>query len=417
MSLPKQVRSFLISAPLYSSLVVLAAILLVGCADSGGPTGSGIGVPNEGRPGSVELSVDTSRYYHIEGVGTGGSPLIYAGWEGNLISRALFRFLPPAAPDSTVRIDSARINLAWNGLYGDGEFPLLTASLLDYYWIESRMPDVDSLPPGERLGALSPEVSDSGRWEIALPLERVREWVARSDTSRADSGLTFYIVPRSGGQMVPFFSRNSATDTLRPTLHLFRTVRDSAHLPPRQDTLRLRASDDLYLIAYDRRPMERPEPSLAPDQIVVASGVVWRTGLYFDISSLTARTDSFHVVVNWAALTLFRDHNSLTRFPATRSLLPVRFTDDRWKSEYPDSAGWASMVLLPTAIDTTLDSLVLPVTAAVHQWVQTPSGNFGLELRSGIEGGMIEAMAFYGRDADDVGRRPRLTVRYTEYRR
>ncbi len=400
--------------------LTVLGLLMTGCAEPDGAVGSSVGVDLGGRFAWDSFHADADTSYAAPQSGTGGSPHLYVGRAFGITAEPLLRFNKPPEPwPIDWWVDSARIDVHYQGGISDDDFPPLEGFVIDLAWREAEPPEWGSLPGGApvevRIDYAQP---DSGSAAFILPPEMVANWLSWvdsslidtswHDTTRADSGLTLCIYPTPVGcptRLARLRSRSALEDSLRPRLSVFITARDSAGGELHPDTLQATPSDDLFLIQNDETD--------TGDRLVIGSGAVFRSLLRFDVSRMWTLTDSLHIVVNRAIMTLHRDRSPYPWASVTRSVFPFKLTDDRWLTE-PDSAQIAGFVITPTVVDTSADSLQIVVTGPVAGWIADPECNHGLALYSGSEGLDIDRIAFYSMRAPEP-LRPRLTIYWTEF--
>jgi hypothetical protein len=394
---------------------LVIALLAGGCSQPDGSVGSAVGGGPIGEPFTTICPALDDTSFAVAKTGTGGSAHLYTGLLNQLGSVSLLRFNRPVKPYE-MRVDSARFDLAWEGSLGAGAFPVIEADLVSLKWTESTPPARDDIPAGRALTPRMLSTSDSGFMQVPLDTAEVNSWLGWFDSSsvdtgwhdpnRADSALTLFLeAPGAVDRIVRFRSRGATSDSLRPYLLLFATVRDSAGGAPHPDTIRIGAAGDLF-IAHDFNPFSNT-------RLVVGSGAGFRSALSFDMSYIWNRQTTHHLVVNRAVLTLTRDRSMFTWLPWTKSIWPYRMTSRKWMTQ-PDSSEFSGFILTPTAVDSTIDTLQLVVTTPAAGWARGDSTNFGLLLESTGEGLDIDRIAYYGADDPDPSKRPRLTVYYTE---
>lgn len=392
----------------------MTVLLAAGCAEPEGPIGAGVGGGPVGRLESVVCLVTTNTSYRPTGVGTGGSAHLYVGQAHNITSFALARFNRPVKPFE-MRVDSARFEVGFEGGIGGDATPDVEGRLAIFPWKESAAPEDGDVPTGKLLDGQTQIIhADTGRMSFALPAAEVTSWLGWVDSSlidttwedpqRPDSSLTLLLkAPTASDRLIRFRSRSAATDSLHPVLLIFAKVRKDSTEALHDSTLRVPASDDLFL-ATDAG-------SLAARRLALGGGAAIRSALRFDLSSLWRLQDSLHIRVNRAVVTLTRDRSLYDWAPQTQFVRPYRMSDTLWLSR-PDSANYLSFASKATEVADSTDTLQIVVSAPAVEWTASDATNFGLLLVSETEGLDLDRIAFY--DSSDAVRRPRLTVYYTE---
>ncbi len=388
--------------------------MAIGCAQPEGTIGSGVGGGPEGLPKQIECQAQTDTSFKVFDIGTGGSAYTYIGASNGVTSEGLLRFNRPLAP-AGMRVDSARIEVAYQGGIGSGAIPTVEASLVYFPWIETHPPARSDVVGGRQLVASESSNADTGRYHFVVDTAEVNAWFKVVDSTRADTGwadparpdTALTIVLRSLNavdKLLRFRSRGANADSLRPYLMIFATFSDSIG----SDTIRIGAHSDLFL-AEDSNP-------LPANRLSVGGGAVLRSALNFKLDSLWSLRASNYIVVNRAVLTLTKDRSLYTWAPVNKSVWPYQMTSKRWMTE-PDSAEYSGFVLTPTAVDSTLDTLQILISGPTVHWARGDSTNFGLLIESAGEGLDIERIGFYDSSDPDPAKRPRLTVYYTELQR
>ncbi len=398
------------------SILAAYGYLASGCTQPEGTIGSGVGGGPEGVEGRIVCQVHSDTSYHLANVGTGGSAYLYVGASNGITSEAALRFNRSKTFDIPgIIIDSAHIEVSYQGGIGIGAIPAVEASLLYHPWIESHPPARSDLVGGRLLPASLATGGDSGSFHYALDTAEVNAWFRVVDSSRVDTGwsdpgrpdTSLSIVLRNSNaidKLVRFCSR-SANDSLRPHLTIYATFPDSGGIG---DTVRVSPSGDLFL-AEDSNPV-------VAGRLCVGGGAALRSALNFNLDGLFSRHDTSYIVVNRAVLRLTRDRALYTWAPFTKSLWPYQMTSKRWMTEL-DSAEFSGFVLSPTAVDSTLDTLQLIVSGPTVTWARGDSTNFGLLIESTSEGLDIDRIGFYDSSDPDPSKRPRLTIYFTELKR
>jgi len=386
-------------------------LLCVSCSEPSGPVGGNIGTPITGRTAILTLDIDAVCNFRLDKISAGSSAYLYIGGDGHaseaVSAESLLRYKPLTTMPYEWQVDSAYFTVFWAEAV-IGAYPDVEARILDFTWTEAAPPDLDSIPSGYRTEFLEyPTPVEKARAKINLSVDSARVWLARSDSTRCDSAITLNLRGLQNDRLARFYSAN-AVDSLKPYLWVFCTVRDSVHLPQHKDTLRFLPSDDMFIVKDTYQPVE--------GAVIIGRGSVWRSGLRFNLMPFAELSDSLHIVVNLATLTLYRDRALFSNLPVTPSILPYRYTDSL-SFERHDSAAVAGVTNTAAAIDAATDSVKLDVTLAVREWKLKPRQNWGMQLEAPYAGNEIDRVAFYGTNAPNMSLRPRIIVRYTEYAR
>jgi len=378
--------------------------------------GSGVGsdLGGQTRVDTFVVEIDTS--FIPSTISTGASPHLYVGCAKGIHAESLIRFYRPDRP-FVWTIDSACIEMFYQGDIGDGSGISINWHVLDLSWGEADPPEWGfHTQPGEpELPPISIE-NDSGEVQFQVSVEWIRDWFewkysseidsTWEDTTRADSALTLYVVTADAfDKLIRFRSRSATDDSLRPKLHVFVTAKDSGETEVYQDTLIVTASGDLFLVKNDSTDIGT--------NLVIGSGAVYQTNLRFDVSPMWQLVDSLHVIVNRAVVDLHKIPSAYPGLSLTRSIWPFRLSDEDGFTN-PDSAAESGFALYATAIDTSLDSTRIVVTGAASKWIKGVDHNYGLALHSGTEGLDIDRIAFYSMEAENPVMRPKLIIYYTE---
>ncbi len=396
------------------SAVTALGFLAGGCAEPDGSVGSGVGGGPEGVPGQITCQVQSDTSFHARSVGTGGSAHLYVGSSKGISPEAVMRFNRPLT-SAAIRVDSARIDVAYQGGIGDGAIPEVAASLVYFPWSESHPPSRADLTGGTLLTANLVTGGDSGRFHYALDAAEVNAWFKVVDSSRADTGfsdpgrpdtsLTIVLrAPDAQDKLLRFRSRSATADSLRPYLMIFAAFPDSVT----SDTIKVGAIGDLFL-PDDQNP-------IPAGRLCIGGGAALRSALNFKLDSLWSWQSDRYIVVNRAVLTLTRDRALFAWAPWTKSVWPYQMTSKRWMTE-PDSAEFSGFVFVPTAVDSAADTLQIVISTPTVTWARRDSTNYGLMIESAGEGLDIERIGFYDSTDPDPVKRPRLTIYYTELQR
>jgi len=370
----------------------------------------------ESQTAIIHANIDTSMIFPP--VKTSASQHLYVGEAYGVSSWSLIRFEQPATPEEW-HVDSAKIEFHYSGGIGDGAFPDVTVEHFDMDWGETDQITRDSIPPGDPVEfAIQPLDADNGTLRIIPDTAWVRDWLSWYDSSaidtnwvdstRSDAGLSFLLKAENAvNKLIGFRSRsaieNDSTGIVKPRMYIYMTIRDEEGDTLRPDTTELYASHDLFLLDYDT--------TSALSDLVIGSGVVRRSFLHFDISSID--TVNYFVVINRALLTLFNKPLDEPWAPS-QSILPYKLSD-----EMPGGlrgATWLNIVNKTEDLDVDEDSTEIVVTPAVASWLWGEQRNGWIALNSGAEGLNIDVFGFHSIESEAF-KRPRLTINYTRFAR
>ena len=403
-------------------IIVMVGLNLLSCADPDGPVGSKVGSDIGGEPVTSVSYADMDSSLVLPPAQTGDSQHLYVGSAYGVKASTLIKFYRPERPFEWT-VDTAYIELVRQGGIGEGDM-VIGVRQLDFIWTESDTIDADSIPFGMAFSFIGQ--GDEGQvWRVpGVPTVRwITEWLNWVDssgidpnwidTTRADSGLTIFLVPfRFFGddleddvdRLDRFHSRSAIEDTmtgnLKPRLFIAITARDSADGELYHDTLEVIASDDMFLLEYDTE--------VGVDDLTIGSGAVYRSFIHFDLSAFD--TVNYDMVVNRAVLVLHRKPLA-EPWSETPALWPFRLAGDVVTDLRNAEARNLLYVQQGTLIE---ESDNIQVTDAVSKWVTGIHPNYWLGLRSLDEGGDIDRAEFYSSSAVD-SLRPKLTVYYTRF--
>ena len=397
-------------------LPVLTLLFLTGCNTPDGPVGANVGSDLGGELITSVFYADMDTSLAFPSDHTGLSPHLYFGSAYGISSQFLVRFEQPATPYEWT-VNSAFIELSYQGSIGGGDHPRLHFHLVDLKWSELDTFDLNELHPDMALSLLGQLSADSGKVTFPLGSAYVTDWLSWFDssaidpdwvdTNRTDSGISLLIFPNSTDdteRLVRFRSRSAYEDTvntLKPRLFVYITARDSEEEELHPDTLEIIASDDIFQVDYDT--------TVVTDDLLVGSTVSYRSFIHFDLSSID--TSNYDIVVNRADLTLHK--KPLTDpLPRTKAVMPYRLGGDSLVGFRESET--KNITSSSTAIDTSLDELQLLVTVAPTIWLGGSEPNGWFFIQTGSPGMDIDRIAFHSSITDST-LRPRLTLYYTRF--
>jgi len=393
-----------------------------GCTQPDGAVGSSVGTDLNGTTRVISVPIEADTSYIAETVSAGSSPYLYVGSAAGINSSGLISFRAPVLPFQW-EIDSARISLSYQGSIGNGRGTEIKVDLLNISWDESDPPSWDTLSQNIEIDTLIGQISvedDSNSVSMLVSPSHIEAWLSMVDSRRSDTGYTLpatmdtslsvYLGEPTGGfapidQLVRFRSRGATDTLLKPQLMIFMSISDSLDGAVYSDTVKIYSSKDAYILKHD--------PIVPGENLIVGSGVNFRSNLRFDLSELWQAQDEFHIVVNRATVLLHKVAEVSNILPVLPSISPFRLTDSTGFT-FPDSTAYSGFALFSTAIDTALDTLQIIVTTPASDWAVGPELNFGLSLHSSTQGLDINRSAYYSSSHPDPALRPSLSIYYTE---
>lgn len=427
LSLEQSVRSSHISGHvatlLLSALTVCGALTLSSCEDKVSTLGAPFYSDTVQFKTTVrnDLGFMKMRSVSSPKISVGGvahnitiySPIMFIGRVAtqyeNMESWGVLQF-PLLADTTFAKVVSARLLIRdQNYKYGDTtvtpnridfqlfEYSPVSGTLLDSTTVLSKS-QLIAVPAGVFQGDFA-DVSDS---VLALPIDASM----LSDLKAAS--LALVIAPGNTMTTVRTFGTMQNTDTnARPSLEY--TLRDSSKVV-------VRATVDFHVVSD-------MSPAVPSDEFSLRGSLADRV---FDTLALTRPSDSAQLTrfstINNAELVLkfdpLRSRHSTLAFDTTGPAI-VRLTasnDTGSVLPYPSNGYFV-------ASDTTYH---FQVRSLVEYWLRNPGTNFGFELRSGyinrafsatdilgVEDNTINRWTFYGQNATDVTKRPKLILSYS----
>jgi hypothetical protein len=374
----------------------------LGCSDPEGSTGSNVlgehltGIPREliiypeiDTLSWTETTTGTSNYLHL------GNALGYH-------SSILIKFTSFPDLKDTFLLDSAILTLRPNQVFRDsiiyhnGEVQL---SWITNAWSEASV-ILDSLPSWESYPALETPIfitaADSDSLVISLPPDTVRNWI---DGDSSNQGFRLQMTNQSG--FIRQYFSSEAVLAYRPTLFLYYTWWDSGAsgwVTYQSDTTAY-PSDDAFIVWNDL--------PITEDVLMIGNGVGYRSLLKFNLAD---SLPIFGTSIHEANLTFHLKEDDPLNFRSVSSALRQKLESLSWIDDplHPDISSLAGPAVLIG--DSTL---VISLSLYVRDWVNDPSQNFGVLIRSDNPGWDIAREVFYSRAAVDSSKRPSLQIVYT----
>jgi hypothetical protein len=315
------------------------------------------------------------------------------------------RLLDSVRADTMYRVDTVSVQLYKAGVWPEGDSTGLEVRVREIQeaW------DENSLLQGTLTGREGYPIIDSLRVSTApndtffvmqIPAMLWTRWIQQDSTT-----FGILIEPRESGKLVQFYSNQELVISYYPpTLHIAGVNRhaDTAFVSDRT------ALDDGYLVM--------DSVAKTPDHLYISRGLPGRAALYFPLDSISRE---FRRSINRAELHIFADtlDPAVLRYTSfsTTPLYGYLLSSD-WIST-PDSLLSTSILgreLTGGTWDITTSEYTMDVTTAVASWVDNPRTNWGMQLLSVDELGILTREVFYSPSAADSTKRPKLYLWYTE---
>lgn len=315
------------------------------------------------------------------------SPYLLVGdWNGYETKSLLyFKNLP-----DSVRITSSELRLVTSDVIDTGavsEHLSIVISALD--WTGESV-SFDDIPEGIRIGTVVVDRTDGDTVRFNFPVDTVQAWVDRTDSIALLLGYE-----TEAGFIKRFYSNNA--EAAAPQLRLTWSVVDTNDTTDTDSTVAITPYADIYAV---RRTTNWPFDD-KPDQLMVGSGIAYRSLLHFDIGN----TIPPEATVIRAPLTLYIDDDYI--FFDGMSIAVHVLTDRSWAD--PQFSGTQINWTNVAADD---DFVVLEIRTAVQSWVNGTAVNHGLLIRSLYEHYGITSFVFHSLDSDNPALRPKLEVWY-----
>ena len=395
--------------PGYAGLLLIAAILFsVGCAEYDSNVGSSvIGNGFEGTLKQTTIPVlrDTTRvigdYYKSSVV---SAPL---GKQDGFVSEILLRYSEfSALGDTLLDVSDARIELHGNSFIDSAAVTDFTpwravVNRIDGYFnpITIRYGDELELTPLDTLEFGTAESMDS--LEIVLDAETIFRWV--NDT--LDYGLLIRPLEEDNPQFLKKYFLRPSDTSQAPTLDLTVTIQEDETIYP----------DSVLSIGFAYGFFMTEDQALEDDtRLIVSTSYVRQPFFYGDFSQFSASS----VSINRVLLVLKADTLWNHRLGELGSYTWNYLTSDWFESDL-DSVSIGSELSTSAygeyAIADTVDSIQVDVTPICRTWVALPEENFGVLLRSPLQGNIMRREAFYSSKETDPALRPYFVITYTEY--
>jgi hypothetical protein len=385
-------------------------VLLSGCAQRETDIGSGAITGQPSDSFLVTTVTATASADFRPRVTNGYGPSLEVGEALGLYAYFALQFnLPAGLPDS-VQLDTVRLRLRLNHIWPSSGVSGLRVRireitipwqedsvLVDEFSVRDEFPGVDSL-----------RVSTADSlfyWDV--PRTVWQRWQAGDSTS---TGLLFE--PLETGSFFEFYSAEprSIGATLQPVVQIRGTQWTEVDSVWQDTTLNidLAATEDAYVV-LDTTPRR-------PERVFVTQGMPERAAFYFPLDTLSSR---FLREVNRAELHVFADTLDpyVIAYPGQNIIFTHGLLNDTSWIAHPTVADSFHMGYESGAVgtwDATNSEYILDVSGAVADWVANPSHNGGLQLIASDESSFLARQVFYSNLTDDVSKRPKLIIWYTE---
>ncbi|HEY3294176.1 MAG TPA: hypothetical protein VGL38_01925 [bacterium] len=403
-------------------LLSLISLLVLGCAQRETDIGSNaITGTTENKFAILSGHPTHSTDWHppfTNGYGTS----LEIGDAKNLFAFTAIRFDATTGLPDSVRVDSMEIRLYRGKVWPTTGFPGLQVRIREIpnsvIWTQGTLIP-GSLPGRESYPILDSVLASATDTFLTIPIKNPQEMWHKW---HADSGKGLVIEPRSDqpgghGGFIEFYSHEIPSGVhpeYAPALiiHGSARVNDSTFSP--DTTVTAGALHDAYLV-IDSTDIN--EPDAHHEHLLVTQGMAQRAALYFPLDTVVT---NFSRAVSRAELHMFADTTSplMIRYTGENVLLKHGFLNDTTWVAHPDSLQLNSE-LGPEAStngtwDVTSSEFILDVTGAVATWISNPARNGGLQFFASDELNTLEREVFFGADAVDVNKRPKLYIWYTE---
>lgn len=391
-------------------LLIFLGVMCAGCSKE--PNAVGIKL----IPGSekfkahdtslVSFNDTTFRVAAVNGFGAN----VLVGNQASITCTALLRFTTtiPALLD-TVHLDTAQltltVNYAWNetvpatpAIFELKEVKtpwaeatvtsdsLATLSLLPTSSTPVTVTNQDTLYPGKVLTA-------------QVDPAMVHRWITISADTADTLTPRFFsiaIVPKAGMVNVGIWGFNPFGSATPPTLTLIYTTKDGV-----KDSVILNSGEDTFFATAP--------PITYPAVIETQGGIAVRSRVRFDLKPIS---DSIgKAIINDATLQLTLNSSASLLGLGSEDSLVAFFSGS---SSAPDSVqpltySYGYRQNITQGSDTTY---IFSLTSIVQQWINSPSNNFGVTLRSIKDVSSVDKLVFY--PSKDPSRAPKLLITYTK---
>ncbi|GMU85416.1 MAG: hypothetical protein AMXMBFR48_06580 [Ignavibacteriales bacterium] len=380
-------------------LMLLAMLIITGCGDDPSSVGSGL-IPDKItiKDFDSELdSVNKSSGSFRKVVSLNGASFFLAGRADGITASSLIRFDFSIFPYKTdlkndsLIIRSAKVRLTPFYFYGDTSSHVPLEAYKVYNNWSSGSLNNDSIPdlivPRENLIVPGSQTSSDSAYTFNLQNSIVKEWLySVSDTTGfVNNGLM--ITGAAGGTRIAGFRSFSTDEYIIPSIELVLEKTGSY-----VDTV-------IYFLLEDIHVVEGGALTLPADRLLVRSGFVDFSKLYFDLSKLPAGA-----IINKAVLTLHVDTVNTKTGDNIENLLYAYFMSDSLANKYETIT--ASQ--LSRAGATYTGEVTSIITRMLFQ-----NNNQGIALTPGSLSDGVERFVLYSTTHPDPLLRPRLQIYYS----
>jgi hypothetical protein len=391
-------------------LAILSLLLLGSCTQRETDIGANaiVSLPAD----SFKITSDTASYstdwipHYTNGLGAS----LEVGDAKGLFAYTVVRFdVFSGIPDSII-VDSLVVHLYRNRVWPGPGLPGTQVRVREIpdsaTWTENdlipgkfagreQFPVLDSLALGETDTVLTYQIRD--------PQSVWQRW-------RADTSMGLIIEPRFGGGFIEFYSREAASAYV-PYLFIHGRALRTSDTTWVDSSFVSQASGDGYLVL--------DSTAHSPGRFFIAQGHAVRGALYFSMDSTLI--GNFRRSVNRAELRIYADTTDAAeiRFSTSNMLIKHGLLSDSTWISHADTL-LSSLVVGSESSnlgiwDSTSTEVRIDVSGAVANWVANPSQNGGLQVIAYNElGTLLSREVFFGPQADDPTKRPRLYIWFTD---
>ena len=377
-------------------VVLSVGLLLFGCSQDPSSVGSKLTGDKFSAHQTTLVSIGDTSFRAPIANGTGSFVLI--GQYGALRSRAFLRF---TVPDTLagVRIDTAElivtVGYTWNAISTPAEFEIQKVST----------PWSSATVTADSLSSLVLTPTNSGRFKDTLSIGRVltaqvdttliRQWITdAADTSRSHF-FSIAVLPKSSQPDMGVWGFYEIGLSEGPSLKIIYTRNG------KKDSVSVNNGEDTFIAT--RVPFS---PS---GYIETQGGISVRSKISFNLSTISDSVN--RAIVNNATLELTLDNSKSVLGAGSPDTVVALFGGS---NSLPDSVslGYYAYGYRTDATQTSNSVYTFAVTSMVQQWLNSPSTNHGIVLRSATDVTSVDTHFFYS--SKDSTKAPRLTISYTK---
>jgi hypothetical protein len=370
-------------------VTLLFGLFLVGCSEDPASVGTKL------IPGSEKFSAHTDSIIARDETTfkfaspNGGGANVLVGKYSTVEAKALIQFTG-TIPD-TVQVDTAELHLTVSYMW---TMDTITVGEYEIREVQTQWSGATvtaesfSMPDfaGQVVGTLKNTVSMGKELVAQLDPAFVHKW---ADTSKSQFH-SIALVAKSGTVVWGFASFESSAPPF---------LRIKYHTNTHSDSLDLTLGEDTFLATRDPLP-----PSTG---IETQAGISVRSKINFDLTQISDSISK--VIVNNATMeiTLKESIRGVGTVDSVLALLGVSDTA-------PDSVTFSyySYGYRKDKTQDTNNVYIFSITPIVQLWINTPSNNHGIVLRSATDVSSVDRLEFYASGGVTLG--PRILVTYTK---